>query len=407
MEQGTLYFQDMDYAPGSVGDVFRLIRGGHAQSRSTLARAAGLAPSTAGLRVDTLLQLGLLKEDGEKESEGGRRARRLQINYAAGYVAALDVGSNHANITITDLGGRVLAESRRLVVIADGPETVVAWLWEQLQSLISATPELSGDLMGIAVGLPAAIQYPSGRVVLPYFMPTWHNAVVPSLFAEHTSVPVLVENDANLIALAEQAPNVQPQLDQLLALELGARIGCGILSSGRLHRGVSGAAGEISHTPVTGTPTISCTCGLASCLEAVASGKAVVARLRGLGYNVEIPAQVVELGETADARVAEVLRDAGTEIGRVLAPIVNFFNPRTIVLGGTMSASAPLVAAFRAEVFQRCLPLVSNDLEIRAVSIPKDAAVRGASRLILEEILAPARIQLLADDYLKTAQQNK
>lgn len=144
---------------------------------------------------------------------------------------------------------------------------------------------------------------------------------------------------------------------------------------------------------MTGTSTIPCVCGTVNCLESVASGGALVARLVALGYDVTTTSDVVELGRSGDAQVVDILRSAGTSIGEVLSSIVNFFNPRDVVLGGAMSASAPLVAAIRAELFQRCLPLVADDLEVRAARSPGDAGVRGASQLILEEVLAPARVE--------------
>lgn len=404
MTRATL-LRDSEYAPGSIGDIFRLIRTGTATSRSALAREIGMAPSTISLRVDALVRLGLVSEAGDEQSRGGRRARSLELSTTAGFVGAMDVGAHHVQVGIADLGGRLLAIENIPVEIEDGPESAVDGLWAGLQSLVERTgldPEL---LMGVAIGLPAPIEFPSGRVVLPSFMPSWHNADLPSLFAERTTVPVLIENDANLIALAEQTDG-DSRRDQLLAIKLGTRIGCGIISAGRLHRGVGGAAGEISHTAVTGLSTISCVCGTPNCLESVASGGAIVARLSELGYDVKTAADVVELGRGGDAQVVEILRNAGTSIGGVLAAIVNFFNPRDVVLGGAMSASAPLVAAIRAELFQRCLPLVSNTLDVRAARSPGDAGIRGAAHLILEEVLAPARVERLSrqhDDALERA----
>jgi len=388
----TVLFRDQDHAPGSVGDIFRLIRGGEATSRSALARLSGLAPSTVSLRVDALVRLGLVSEGGDEQSRGGRRARSLEIAASSGFVGAMDVGANHVQVALADLAGVLIVVEDLPVAIDEGPDAAVDALWRGLSELIERSglqPEL---LLGVAIGLPAPIEYPSGRVVLPSFMPSWHNADLPALFAAHTDIPVLVENDANLIALAERSED-HPELDQLLAIKLGTRIGCGIVSAGRLHRGVGGAAGEISHTTVAGESTIPCVCGTANCLESVASGGAIVARLRLLGYDVRTASEVVELGRNGDARVVDILRSAGTSIGGVLSSIVNFFNPRDVVLGGAMSASAPLVAAIRAELFQRCLPLVANDLEVRAARRPGDAGVRGASQLILEEVLAPARIE--------------
>jgi len=384
-----------DFAPGSVGDVFRLIRGGIATSRSALARVSGLAPSTISLRVDALVRLGLVSEGGDEKSRGGRRARLLEVARTAGFVAGMDVGANHVQLALSDLTGALLVVESTPVPVEEGPDATTEHLWAALNGLIERNGLDAALMLGLAVGLPAPIEYPTGRVVLPSFMPSWHNADLPGLFSRYTDIPILIENDANLIALAERS-EASPELDQLLAIKLGTRIGCGIISAGRLHRGVGGAAGEISHTSVDGESTISCVCGTPHCLESVASGGAIAARLAARGYDVRTASDVVELGRSGDAEVVEVLRSAGTSIGGVLATIVNFFNPRDVVLGGTMSASSPLVAAIRAELFQRCLPLVTEDLEVRAARQPSDAGVRGACQLILEEVLAPSRIDRLA-----------
>lgn len=391
------HFQDAGYSPGSVGEIFRMICSAETISRSSLAQLSGLAPSTVSLRVDALMCLGLVRDSGEDESRGGRRARLLEVDSSAGFVAALDVGANHVKIALADLSGNFLLVNEQAASFGEGPDAVVSRLWDIVQEQISESGLGAGGLLGIGLGLPAPIEFPSGRVVLPSFMPSLHDAVIPSYFAKYTPVPVLVENDANLVALAERSED-RPEADQLLAVKLGTRIGCGIISAGRLHRGVGGAAGEISHTAVAGSSTIGCSCGIPNCLESVASGGAIVSRLAQQGYAVRTSADVVELGRSADPRVVETLREAGTHIGEVLSSIVNFFNPRDVVLGGAMSASAPLVAAIRAQLFQRCLPLVANDLEVRAARNPSDAGIRGASIYILEEVLAPARIEALARD---------
>lgn len=382
-------------SPGSHGAILRLIRSGETGSRSAIARITGLAPSTVSSRVDTLIRLGLVEEQGDEASRGGRRARRLHLVGGAGSVAAADIGAHHVTIAIADLDGRLLAERTTPSTETD-PETFTSGLWDAITEL-SATTD-AGPPRGIGIGAPAPIEYPSGRMVHPSFMPTWDHVDLPGLLARHTEVPILVENDANLTALAEIAGDPFGEARHLLAVKLGSRIGCGIISDGRLHRGHGGAAGEVSHTPVAGESTISCVCGAPNCLESVASGGALVARLRAQGYDVHTPSEVVELGRTGDPGATEALRNAGVSIGGVLASIVNFFNPGDVVLGGSMSASAPLVAAIRAELFQRCLPIAADDLDVRAARDPESAGIRGAVHLILEEVLSPARIDALVRD---------
>src|SRR5665647_2194107 len=363
-----------DAAPGSLGAMLRAIRCGEACSRSALAKATGLAPSTVAIRVETLIRLGLVEEHGDEASRGGRRARRLRLVGAAGSVAAVDIGAHHVSVGIADLNGHLLAERTAPSTETD-PAAFAARLWSQIAEL-SATVG-APPLRGIGIGAPAPIEHPSGRIVHPSFMPSWDRVDLPALFADHTDAPVLVENDANLTALAEIAGDPFGAPRHLLAVKLGSRIGCGVVSDGRLHRGQGGAAGEVSHTPVAGVSTISCVCGVPNCLESVASGGALVARLRAEGYKVQT--------------ASEVLREAGASIGGVLASIVNFFNPGDVVLGGAMSASAPLVAAIRGELFSRCLPIAADDLYVRAAHDPEGAGIRGAIYLIIEEVLSAAR----------------
>lgn len=393
--------RDADYAPGSVGDVFRLIRSDQATSRSALARHTGLSPSTVGIRVEALQRLGLVSEDGEQESRGGRRAKRLHVSRDAGWVAAIDFGANHLDFALADLDGRIVTQTTHPGVDDQEPGAVVASMWRRIVEASEAASVETSALRGVAVSLPAPIEYPSGRVVFPSFMPSWHNVSLPSLFAGFTDAPVLVENDANLVALAEATPAGG---DHLLAVVLGMRIGSGIITEGRLQRGFNGAAGEISHTSAGGEPAISCVCGLDDCLESVASGGAIAAKLAAAGYAVATVEDVIHLGRTADPVVVAALREAGTRIGTVLASVVNFFNPRRVVLGGTMSTSAPLVAAIRAELFNRCLPIAAHDLDVSAADDPASAGLRGAVKLALEEALAPARIDELARIDAQSAQ---
>jgi predicted NBD/HSP70 family sugar kinase len=400
------HYQDMDHGPGSVGDVLRLIRASDTVSRSTIARSTGLAPSTASARVDALMALGLVRESGSEGSRGGRRARRLEVAADAGFVAAADLGAHHVRIVLSDLAGTVLADTDALehgsttVPVASGPEASVAALWQRFLELAADHGLDMADFRGAAIGVPAPIST-SGAIATPSFQPSWHGALVADLFAAYTDMPVLVENDANLIALAERPEQVDPSEQQLVAVKLGTRIGGGVLVDGHLYRGIRGTAGEISHITVDGESSIGCTCGVQNCLESVASGGAVIARLRAAqhvgsdGRPAASTSDLLRFAAEGDQAVVDELRNAGTLIGRVLAGIVNFSNPREVVLAGALSASSVLVAAIRGEVLRACLPIVAEDLDVRASRTPRDAGIRGATVLAIDEVLAPARIDEL------------
>lgn len=393
------HYQDMGRSPGSAGDVLRLIRSSDTTSRSSIARSTGLAPSTASARVDALTSLGLVRESGAEGSRGGRRARRLELAADAGFVAAADLGAHHVRIVLSDLAGTVLADTDALehgsgtVPVASGPRASVAALWQRFVELATENGLDMARFRGAAISVPAPVSYPGGSVATPSFEPSWHGAVLPELFAEYTDVAVLVENDANLIAVAERREG--DDAATLVAVKLGTRIGAGVLLDGRLHRGVGGAAGEISHTAVDGRASIGCTCGVPNCLESVASGGAVVARLRATGHRVDGTRDLLALAAQGDTVVLDELRRAGEHIGRVLAGIVNFCNPSDVVLAGTMSASGALVSTIRGELYRSCLPMVADDLDVRASAAPRDAGIRGATLLAIDEVLAPTRIDEL------------
>jgi predicted NBD/HSP70 family sugar kinase len=374
---------------GSPGEVLDLVRSGAASSRSDVVRLTGLAPSTVSARIDVLLASGLLEEAGPGASRGGRRPRQLRVRGDAGLVGVADLGAHHASLGVLDLRGDLVAAEQRPMRIADGPLVVLPWLHEQLSRLCG---EHGGQpLRGIAIGVPGPVEFATGRVVSPSRMPGWNGVDVPAVLAPFTDVPVLVENDANLMALGEHAV-LGPTIEHLVFLKAGSGIGCGVVASSRLHRGARGAAGDISHIRVAGAEHIACNCGRSGCLDAVASGAALVRRMREEGVDIDGPEQLIELAGNADPRAARLLREAGHATGEVLASVVNFFNPEALVIGGQLSRAEPFVASLQSALYELCLPMATQDLIITVTKTGVHAGVLGAGRLILEHLFDPRRV---------------
>ena len=378
-------------APDSPGAVLRLVRSGQAASRSDIARLTHVSASTAATRVEALLELGFLHETGAGRSRGGRRPRRLELRTDGGVVAAADLGAHHATLALFDLGGTLLAERELPMEIADGPERVLAWVVDQVGAMAGAG---TAPLAGLTVGVPGPVDFRAGRVVSPSRMPGWNGADVPALAAALTDVPVLVENDANLMALGEfsAAPDGS---EHLVFLKAGSGIGCGVIASGQLHRGARGAAGDISHAPVSDQQDVPCSCGCTGCLDAVASGAALARRLAEVGFDVQGTSGVVAIARDAEPVSARMFREAGSATADVLATIVNFFNPDTLVLGGQLSQAEPYVANIRSTLYERCLPMAVEKLVIEPSRAGRLAGVIGGGHLMLEHLFDPGRINAL------------
>ncbi|WP_405578916.1 ROK family protein [Streptomyces sp. NBC_01190] len=371
----------------ALSELAGLVAGGVTR-RGQLATATGLSRAAVAQRVDLLIDRGLLVETGTAATERGRPPLTLQLASHAAVVCAVDLGATHSTVAVAGLGGGVLAENTRDVDIDDGPEAVLTGVHEQLGDLLAAAGHPAEHVRAISVGVPGPVEATTGTVVRPPIMRGWDGYRVPGFFAGRYDAPVLVDNDVNMMALGEYGH--RPATAHLLYVKVGTGIGCGIVSGGVVHRGASGAAGDIGHIPVPGHDHVLCHCGNTGCVEAVASGAAVAATLREAGLPAEHAADVVRLVAAGDPLARRQVRLAAQRIGEVLASLVSFWNPDTIVLGGSIaSLHDDLLADIRAAVYRRALPLATRTVAIETTLLGRRAGIEGAHRLAVHHLLSP------------------
>jgi predicted NBD/HSP70 family sugar kinase len=377
--------------PGGAGQLLQLVRDGVAETRPELVAQTGASRSVVAARVDALLAAGLLVEDGRAASTGGRPANHLGFNGAAAHVLVADLGATHARVAITDLAGHVLIEQPGDLRIDAGPTVVLDWVRDRFDALLRDLPERR-PVRGIGIGVPGPVEHATGRAVSPPIMPGWDGYPIPEHFAD-LDVPVVVDNDVNIMALGEYHNRWRWEARDLLLIKVGTGIGCGIIASGRIHRGAQGAAGDLGHVPVHGFDDRLCTCGNAGCVEAVAGGQAVADRLRAGGQDTPDARAVVRRVLAGDSEATRAVREAGQILGHVVATAVNLFNPSVIVIGGDVAnAREQLLAGVREVVYQRSLPLATRHLQIVPSLLGDRAGIRGASEMVVEQLLTPTAI---------------
>ncbi|WP_068922403.1 ROK family protein [Planobispora rosea] len=379
-------------ASGSIagaGALLTILRDGQARTRAELVQLTGLARSTLAQRLDALISQQWIVPTEEAISSGGRPAVAFTFNRSARVVLAADLGATHARVAVTDLSTEVLAERAAELPIDRGPEPTLTWLQRTFQEILSETGHSLGEVCGVGVGLPGPVEHSSGRPVNPPIMPGWDGFPVPEWLGEHLGVPVLVDNDVNIMALGEHWA-ARPEADHLIFVKIGTGIGCGIISDRRLHRGAQGAAGDIGHIRVASGLDTVCRCGNVGCLEAVAGGAAMAARLRADGVEAADSRDVIRLARSGNTRAVQLIRQAGRELGDVLASIVNFFNPSTIVIGGDIAEGGEQVlAGLREVIYSRSLPLATQHLSITASELGDRAGVIGAAVMVIDHVLSP------------------
>ncbi len=371
----------------SSGRLLQLFRDGQPHTKAEMAELTGLARSTISLRLDPLIELGLITPATSATSTGGRPSARLLLNEDAFVVAGVDFGATHAVASLADLSGKILVAIDTKRQISDGPEVCLRWMIEEIRHLLSGLGLKEDRLLAIGMGVPGPVEHESGKPANPPIMPGWDGFDIPARVNQDIDAKVLVDNDVNVMAIGERHLTY-PDVDHLIFLKAATGIGSGIISDGHLQRGSQGTAGDIGHVRVSRGDNIACRCGNYGCLEAVAGSPAVIKNVNDAGLPVRNMSDLVDATKRSKVEAIQAVRQAGRDIGEVLSTCVSLMNPSIIVIGGSMaSAGEHLIAGVREAVYSRSMPLASESLSIVQSKAGKEVGIIGASVMAIEHVL--------------------
>ncbi|MBW8820028.1 ROK family protein [Streptomyces sp. NPDC102476] len=384
-----------------AGDLLELVRSGRAVTRGALQQATGLSRATVGQRLDRLFRAGWLREGagGPVDSPlGGRPSITLEFDDAHAVVLAADLETRHARACVLSLTGEILAEHSGALAIEDGPDAVLGELGRWFAELLEKAGHRAEEVCGIGLAVPGPVDLESGRVVQPPIMPGWDGYDIrgrlSGAFTEHTGtgpVPVLVDNDANLMAYGEQR-TAYPDCSAFVLVKVSTGIGAGVVVDGSVYRGIDGGAGDLGHIRVPAGAEALCRCGSYGCLAAVASGGAVARRLAAAGVPASSGSDVRDLLASGHPEAAALAREAGRQVGDVLATVVTLLNPGVLMIAGDL-AGTPFLTGVRELLYQRALPRSTARLEVVTSRLGERAGLIGAGALVVEHLYAPARVE--------------
>lgn len=379
----------------SSGRLLQLFRDGQPHTKAEMAEITGLARSTISLRLDPLIELGLIAPATSATSTGGRPSARLLLNEESYVVAGVDFGATHAVASLADLSGKILVSIDTKRQISDGPEVCLRWMIEEIRHLLAGLQIDEDRLLAIGIGVPGPVEHESGKPANPPIMPGWDGFDIPARVNQDLKAKVLVDNDVNVMAVGERHLTY-PDVDHLIFLKAATGIGSGIISDGHLQRGSQGTAGDIGHVRVSRGDNIACRCGNYGCLEAVAGSPAVIKNVNDAGLPVRNMSDLVDATKRSKVEAIQAVRQAGRDIGEVLSTCVSLMNPSIIVIGGSMaSAGEHLIAGVREAVYSRSMPLASESLSIVQSKAGKEVGIIGASVMAIEYVLDAETIDQL------------
>ncbi len=366
------------------------------RTRAEIAHLTGLSRSTVSARVDELLRGEVLTAAGAAASSGGRPPAQVAFNPEARVAVGIDLGATHGTAAICDLAGGVLAAETIVLDIADGPGLVLEAVLSTATRLLDGVARPWSDVAALGLGLPGPVEHATGRPTNPPIMPGWDRVDVPGEVRDHLRLPgldVLVDNDVNVLALGEHAL-WWPEADDLFYVKVSTGIGAGIVMGGTLQRGARGSAGDLGHVRVPWAADSPRPADDQRELEDIASGPAIAALLREAGIEAATSADVVDLVRAGDRTAIAAVRQAGREVGAVVAGVVNVLGPSVVVIGGSVGrAGEDLIAGVREVVYRHSLPLATEHLQIVPARGDANGGAVGAAIMAARHALAPEAIQ--------------
>lgn len=374
----------------TVGDVFALIRQRRDITRTEIGQLTGLSRTAVSARVASLAAQGLVVESEQAPSTGGRPATLLSFNADAGVVLSAAIGRSRTRLAVCSLAGDVLDLTDIDQQPELGPDDLMPDVVKRLDALLAS--HRGAHVYGIGASLPGTVDRARGASLDSPILPGWDGVELQTYFRELTEAPVVVDNDVNVIAIAEKRSAV----DDMLVLKASTGIGTGIIEGGALQRGAMNAAGELGHNKTPAAAGLPCRCGDTGCLEAIAGGWALVTALRQDGKPVSHLRDVVALAHSGDADARRMIRDSGRHVGEVLAAAVNLLNPAVLVVAGDMSGGYDIfVAGLRETLYGNATALATRTLQVVPSTHGDRSGVIGCATMILDEVLSADAIDRL------------
>ena len=359
-------------------------------SRAEIARETALQRSTISAIVESLTEEGLVEEVGEGESTGGRRPTLLRLRTKEAIAVGVAITPSCTTIATSDLAGRIV-EQEEFPTSPDPDRT----LGEVMASIRKLSLRNHGSIEAVGISLPGLVDPSTGNAVyVPYFK--WRDIPIAKRIEEAVGLPVIIDNDANAVALAELwfgRPEVSDARDFILVL-VAEGVGTGIIFDGQVYRGQQGAAGEFGHMVIGTQAPVPCSCGNLDCWEAFSSEGAAVARyLKLSGEELRRQFGFRELVDRAlrgedHAKVA--LIETAHYLGIGISNLVVGFSPEAVVVGGEIARAWSLVEDALKETIEHSVRRGLASAQIMPSTLGEKPELRGALSLVLASKFAAA-----------------
>ncbi|MEJ2103798.1 MAG: ROK family transcriptional regulator [Ignavibacteriaceae bacterium] len=381
--------------------VLRLIWHEHQISRAEISRQLNLSRSTVTEIVKDLLPTGLVAEVGIGKSSGGRKPIVLEFQDDAKVILGIDIGATHVSVAMTNLRGKLLFWNEKDFPVREDSEGTHQLINELCNESLSSKNLNYNKLLSIGVAVPSPVDPIRPEYLSESIIPGWHGKSGLERLREKYGVPVYLDNDANLGALAENWWGAGNNVNDLIYIKISNGIGAGYIFGGKLYRGSRGIAGEMSHMPIDPNGRL-CGCGLRGCLATVISAWALIERVKTLStlypdsslVNREVG--IIDIEKAAldrDPLAIQVVSEATTYLTSAITSIVNLTNPEMVIIGGSLSRLGELVLKpIREKIEASALVSTISKTQLKTSELGSKGIAIGAATLAIEQAFIDPKI---------------
>lgn len=360
-------------------------------SRAAIAHETALQRSTISLIVKELKTGGLVEEI-EGESTGGRPPLLLRLRASGPVAVGVDVGTACTVVGTCDLAGQVLDQTE-FETDPDADET----LDRIIRNVTKLVKKERATIEGVGISLPGLVDFETGTALfVPHFK--WRQWAVGRGVSEATGLPVIVDNDANAVGLAELwfgRPEVREVRDFIMVL-VESGLGTGIVFDGQVYRGELSAAGEFGHMTIGQDAPVACATGSRTCWESFASERAALARYRTLSERPDSGRvgfdRLLERAHVGEEAARAALSETARYLGVGIANLIKGLSPEAVIIGGRIARAWLMIEdELRASVVENSVCRGLQAPRIFVSSLGELPRLRGALSLILAGKFASAQ----------------
>ncbi|MBF9252692.1 ROK family protein [Pontibacter sp. 172403-2] len=354
--------------------------------------------------VNELISGGAVIEKGYALSTGGRRPQMYSLKPDLMYVVSVAMDQLITRIALLDMQHNYVGEVEKIELALPNNPDALQQLTSHIADYINKSGIPRNKIIGVGIGMPGFVDVMKG--INHSFLRTDQGSIVSYIEAA-IDLPVLIDNDSSLVALAELKLGAARNRQNVMVLSIGWGIGLGMILNGTLFRGHNGFSGEFSHIPVFMNNKM-CSCGKSGCLETETSllvvaekaiqglkqGKLSVLENLTLDHIEETANAIMGAALKGDKFAVELLSEAAYNVGRGVAILIHLLNPELIVLSGRGSAAGRLwLAPIQQAINEHCIPKIAENTTIEISSLGYDAELIGAAALVMEHYDAIGLVQ--------------